>query len=68
VATTNAILWEGCDPVFVDHRHAGFCIDPVSSKQRYRGTTGILATHVYGYPCDVDRIQAIADRHGLKVI
>lgn len=69
VATTNSIIWEGCDPVFVDVDSNTFCIDPdlieaVITKQ----TTAILATHVYGYPCDVDRIQKIANRHGLKVI
>lgn len=69
VATTNAILWEGCEPVFVDIEPRSFCIDPdliegaITDK-----TSAILATHVYGYPCDVARIQAIADRHGLKVI
>lgn len=69
VATTNAILWEGCDPVFVDIDARSFCIDPdLIEAAITERTTGILATHVYGYPCDVDRIQAIADRHGLKVI
>jgi len=69
VATTNAILWEGCDPVFVDIDPERFCLNPdlIESAITER-TTGILATHVYGYPCDVERIQAIAAKHGLKVI
>lgn len=69
VATTSSILWEGCAPVFVDIDAKTFCIDPelieVAITPR---TSAILATHVYGYPCAVDAIQAIADRHGLKVI
>ncbi len=69
VATTNAILWEGCEPVFVDIDEHTFCINPdLIEAALTENSTAILATHVYGYPCDVDRIQAIADRHGLKVI
>lgn len=69
VATTNAILWEGCEPVFVDIEPKTLCIDPdlieAAITQR---TSAILATHVYGYPCDVIRIQEIADKHKIKVI
>lgn len=69
VATTNAILWEGCDPVFVDIDPKTFCIDPnLIEGSITEKTTAILATHVYGYPCDVEKIQAIADRFGLSVI
>lgn len=69
VATTTAILWEGCEPVFVDIEERTFCIDAnkieaaITSK-----TSAILATHVYGYPCDVLAIEDIARRHNLKVI
>lgn len=69
VATANAILWEGCIPVFVDVDPESFCIDPhLIEAAITENTTAILATHVYGYPCDVSRIQEIADRHNLKVI
>lgn len=69
VATTNAILWEGCTPVFVDVDSESFCINPhLIEAAITKNTTAILATHVYGYPCDVERIQQIADRHHLKVI
>jgi dTDP-4-amino-4,6-dideoxygalactose transaminase len=69
VATTNAILWEGCSPVFVDIEPGTFCIDPDQIETAITDkTSAILATHVYGYPCDVARIRAVADRHGLKVI
>lgn len=69
VATTSAILWENCVPVFVDIEDQTFCIDAELIEAAITPrTTAILATHVYGYPCDVRRIEAIAQRHGLRVI
>jgi dTDP-4-amino-4,6-dideoxygalactose transaminase len=69
VATTSAILWEGCEPVFVDIRPDTLCIDPEKIEEAITPeTTAILATHVYGIPCDVEAIEAIARKHGLKVI
>jgi len=69
VATTNAILWEGCEPIFVDIDKDTFCIDPelIESAITER-TSAILATHVYGYPCDVSKIENIAKKYGIKVI
>ena len=69
VATTNAILWEGCTPVFVDIDPDNFCIDANKIEASItENTQAILATHVYGLPCDVEKIQAIASRHNLKII
>ena len=69
VATTSSIVWEGCSPVFVDIAPATLNLDPNLIEAAITPRTkAILAVHVYGHPCDVDRIQAIADRHGLKVI
>ena len=69
VATTNAILWEGCTPVFVDIDPNTFCIDAGKIEAAItKDTQAILATHVYGIPCDVEAIEAIAKKHGLKVI
>ncbi|MBO2032545.1 DegT/DnrJ/EryC1/StrS family aminotransferase [Siccationidurans ginsengisoli] len=69
VATTTAILWENCEPVFVDIENHTFCIDASKIEAAITPrTTGILATHVYGYPCDVLAIEDIAQRHNLKVI
>jgi dTDP-4-amino-4,6-dideoxygalactose transaminase len=69
VATTTAILWEGCEPVFVDVEEQTFCIDATKIEAAITPrTSAILATHVYGYPCDVLAIEAIARRHNLKVI
>jgi len=69
VATTNAILWEGCKPVFVDIHPGTFCIDATKIEAAVTNDTeAILATHVYGLPCNVEKIQAIADKYKLKVI
>ena len=69
VATTSSIVWEGATPVFADVDADTLTIDPACIDAAVtERTTAILATHVYGYPCDVDAIQRIADRHGLKVI
>lgn len=69
VATTTSIIWEGCQPVFVDILPDKLTINPdlIESAITPR-TSAILATHVYGIPCEVERIQEIADRHGLKII
>lgn len=69
VATTSSIVWEGCKPVFVDINQETLNINPdLIEGAITEKTTGILATHVYGNPCDIESIQKIADRHGLKVI
>jgi dTDP-4-amino-4,6-dideoxygalactose transaminase len=69
VATTSAILWEHCTPVFADIDEATLTIDPAAIERCITDkTTAIMATHVYGNPCDVEKIQAIADKHNLKVI
>lgn len=69
VATTSAILWEGLKPVFADIQEDTLCIDPDRIEEAITPrTTAILATHVFGIPCDVERIETIANRHGLKVI
>lgn len=69
VATANAIAWEGCTPVFVDIDEKTGCINPdLIEAAVTEKTTAILAVHVYGYPCDVEKISAIARKHNLKVI
>lgn len=69
VATTSSIVWEGCTPVFVDIDKDSLCIDPKKIEAAItEKTQAILATHVYGNPCDVVAIEAIAKKHGLKVI
>ena len=69
VATTSSLVWEGCKPVFGDILQGNFTIDPKSIKQMITSeTSGILATHVYGNPCDVEAIEELAREHNLKVI
>lgn len=69
VATTSSIVWAGCTPVFADIDPQTFNIDPLKIEPAITSrTTAILATHVYGNPCDIDAIQAIADKYQLKVI
>ena len=69
VATTTSILWENCKPVFVDIDKDTLCIDTEKIEKAITPKTkAIMAVHVFGYPCDVDRIQEIATKHNLKVI
>ena len=69
VATVNSILWEQCEPVFMDVKASDCCIDEaLIEKNITADTSAILATHVYGNPCHVEAIKKIADRHNLKVI
>ena len=69
VATTTSILWENCQPVFVDIEDKTFCIDADKiEKSITKKTSAILATHCYGFPCDVLKIQAISKKHKLKII
>lgn len=68
-ATSNAILWENCTPIFVDIDRDTFNINPDLIEQAITpATTAILATHVYGNPCDVEKIEQIAKKHNLKVV
>ncbi|MEX2409821.1 MAG: DegT/DnrJ/EryC1/StrS family aminotransferase [Candidatus Paceibacterota bacterium] len=69
VATTSSIIWEGCEPVFVDIDPHTLNIDPELIENAItEKTTGILATHVFGNPCEIEAIKTIADKHNLKVI
>lgn len=69
VATTHALWWNGIKPVFVDIDPKTGDLDPNKIEAAITPkTTAILPVHVYGKPCDVDAIQTIADKYGLKVI
>ena len=69
VATTHSLWWNGIKPVFVDIDPMTCNIDPDKIEAALTPkTTAIMAVHVYGKPCDMERIQAIADKYGLKVI
>jgi dTDP-4-amino-4,6-dideoxygalactose transaminase len=69
VATTSSILWERCDPIFVDIEPGTLCIDANKIEAAITDKTkAIMAVHVFGYPCDVEKIESIAKKHDLKVI
>ena len=69
VATTSTLAWEGCKPVFVDINPETLNIDPEKIEEAITDqTTGILATHVFGNPCDVSKISEIARKYDLRVI
>jgi dTDP-4-amino-4,6-dideoxygalactose transaminase len=69
VATTHALWWNGIKPVFVDIDPATGNIDPNKIEAAITPkTTAIMPVHVYGKPCDTQRIKEIADKYGLKVI
>jgi dTDP-4-amino-4,6-dideoxygalactose transaminase len=68
-ATTTSILWENCRPVFADINPTDLNINAklIESKITDK-TSAILATHVYGNPCDVEAIAAIGKKHNIPVI
>src|ERR1700683_3663707 len=69
VATAHSLLWNGIKPVFADIDPLTLNVDPQQIEAAITPqTTAIMPVHVYGHPCDVERIQAIADNYGLKVI
>lgn len=69
VATTSAIVWENCSPVFVDIHPEYLTIDETKIEAAITDkTTAILATHVFGNPCHMEAIEIIAKKYKLKVI
>ncbi len=68
-ATAEAIASIGAIPVFVDVRENDYNIDPDKIEEAISTRTkAILPVHIFGAPCDMDKIMAIAKRHGLRVI
>ena len=69
VATSNAIKLAGLRPKFVDISSDGFNIDPEKIESAISpATRALLPVHCYGFPCDVEAIEAIANKYSLKVI
>ncbi len=69
VATSHSLLWNGIKPVFVDIDPQSFNLDPDKIEAAITPqTSAIMPVHCYGRPCDVDRIQRIADNYGLRLI
>lgn len=69
IASVNSILFTGATPIFVDIDPETYNINPdLIEKAITSKTKAILPVHLYGYVCDMDALQAIADRHGLVII
>lgn len=69
IATTSSIIWQKCKPVFADILPDTLCIDPRSVEKLITPQTkAIMAVHVFGIPCDVEALDKIAKKHGLKII
>lgn len=69
VATTSSIIWERCDPVFVDINPETLCLDANKIENVITDRTkAIMPVHVFGIPCDIERIEEIALNHNIKVI
>jgi dTDP-4-amino-4,6-dideoxygalactose transaminase len=69
IATVEAILYTGATPVFADVDEKSFCIDPVAIERAITPRTkAIIPVHIYGQPCDMESIIAVARRDGIDVI
>lgn len=69
IAPANAVTYVGATPVFVDSDRATWTIDPAAIEAAITPRTkAIIPVHLYGHPADMDRVQSIADRHGLSVV
>lgn len=69
VATSSTIIWENCKPIFVDIDPEHLTIDETKIEAAITSkTTAILATHVFGNPCNIEVIEIIAKKHNLKII
>lgn len=69
IATTSSIIWENCTPVFVDIHPEFLSIDEEKIERAItKKTTTILATHVFGNPCNIEKIDSIAKKFNLSVI
>ncbi|HRB98995.1 MAG TPA: DegT/DnrJ/EryC1/StrS family aminotransferase [Dermatophilaceae bacterium] len=67
-ATANSVALTGARPVFADISPDDFCLDPDAVEAAItERTAGIMPVHLYGHPAKMDRIQAVADAHGLQV-
>jgi dTDP-4-amino-4,6-dideoxygalactose transaminase len=69
VATTSSLVWEGIEPIFVDIDPETFCIDSSKIEEAITPkTTAIVPVHVFGNACEVEKIEKIAQKYGLKTI
>ena len=69
VATTNSIIWQKCKPVFADIDEDSLNIDPKQIRNSItKKTSAILATHVFGNPCDIEELEKIGNEFKIPII
>ena len=69
VASANCFIFEGATPVFADVEPRTFNLDPAAVEAAItERTRGIVAVDIFGYPCELGELRAIAERHGLALI
>ncbi|MBT8042906.1 MAG: aminotransferase class I/II-fold pyridoxal phosphate-dependent enzyme [Kiritimatiellales bacterium] len=69
IATAHALQWQEITPVFCDIDRETYCMDPAEVEKHITPkTTAIMGVHLYSRPCDVEALQAVADKHGLKLL
>jgi perosamine synthetase len=69
VASANCFIYEGATPVFADIDPRTFNIDPAAVEAAITPKTkAIVPVDIFGYPCELDELRAIADRHGLAFV
>ncbi len=69
IATAHALQWQKISPVFCDIDRDTYCIDPKEVEKHITPrTTAIMGVHLYSRPCDIEALQTIADKHGIKLL
>lgn len=69
VATANAVKYTGAKPVFIDSEPRTWNIDPEKIEEKITPRTkATIPVHLYGHPCDMDRIREVAEKHDLAII
>jgi dTDP-4-amino-4,6-dideoxygalactose transaminase len=69
IATAHALQWQEITPVFCDIDRDTYTIDPSEVEKHITPqTSAIMGVHLYSRPCDIEALQAIADKHGIKLL
>lgn len=69
ISTVLAIYWVGAKPILTEVDEKTYNLDPVKLKEKITSKTkAIILVHLYGYPCQMDEIMGIAEKHHLKII
>ncbi len=69
VATTSSLVWEGITPIFADINSETLCIDPIQIEKKItKNSSAIVATHIFGNACDIEKITEIGKKYNLKII